>query len=259
MLNNKKKLLIIFTFLFFAVGFSRAIVISTSENLGEIGTVGFVDMDEIFNNFPETKKAKKAFRKELKKQQKKIDKKKQEVSALKNRLIKFKEERMLLNAHAGSEDGDLSVLAASQVALPGYTPEVSAINYDLQTPQSIKKSSPDNNPNKLSVTTSITRKNTKEELITPIKKLDIKIQNTEEELREKQSELNKLITLTRREFTEFEKIKKQNIFVKIHQAVKETAIETNISVVVRKKDILFGQKIVDLTGKVLERINNPNF
>ena len=39
----------------------RAIELSLEENKGEKGTIGFVDMDRVFREYPETKRAKEEF------------------------------------------------------------------------------------------------------------------------------------------------------------------------------------------------------
>jgi Skp family chaperone for outer membrane proteins len=83
MLMNKKKLSVVFASLFFIAGFVGAIELSMSENLGEIGTVGFVDIGEVFSKFPETQEAKRQFKSELKKEEEKINERKSEIFSFK--------------------------------------------------------------------------------------------------------------------------------------------------------------------------------
>jgi Skp family chaperone for outer membrane proteins len=227
-----------------------AVELSISENRGEIGTVGFVDIDEIFKKFPETQEAKKAFKQELEKNQVLVDKKKKELFAIKSELIKLKEEKMLLDTYPKEQqDGDLSTLSSTAVNLPGYTFKSKTEN---QTPEEIIKNPQDDNPyTKQSVQSNV--KST-DDIIAPKKNIEIKIQNLEELYEQKQIEFKTFVELTQKKLSKLEEAKKQKILAKIYEAIKQAAIEEHISVVVRKQDVLFGQKMVDLTGKVIKKL-----
>lgn len=239
---NKKIILAVFAFIFFAVSL-KAIELSTTENLAEIGTVGFVDIDEVLGKFPQVKTAKEDFESKLKEEEKKVEKKKYEIFLLKGKLVELKEERALLEGYGANPDEDLSANGALPVKLPGY--DVAGKNVKALAPKLQE------NP---AVETLISAKPQREEFLTPQKKLDIQIKNAEDELQKKQSEYKKTVTATREKFEELETIKKQKIMAEIYSAIEKVAKKERISVVVRKKDILFGQKMVDLTGKVLEEL-----
>jgi len=83
-----------------------------------------------------------------------------------------------------------------------------------------------------------------------IKSLEIKIKNSEEELAdfEKKAEM---------ELAEYEEASTRQLLGKIYTALKKLSEQEEISVVVDKRNILYGKKTVDLTEKLLFLLETP--
>lgn len=83
-----------------------------------------------------------------------------------------------------------------------------------------------------------------------IKSLEVKIQNSEEELAdfEKKAEM---------ELAEYEEASTRQLLGKIYTALKKLSEQEEISVVVDKRNILYGKKTVDLTEKLLFLLETP--
>jgi len=83
-----------------------------------------------------------------------------------------------------------------------------------------------------------------------IKSLEIKIKNSEEELAdfEKKAEM---------ELAEYEEASTRQLLGEIYTALKKLSEQEEISVVVDKRNILYGKKTVDLTEKLLFLLETP--
>jgi len=248
---------------------TKAIEVPLLKNRAEIGTVGYVDMNLIFSKLPETQKAMQAFRQDLQKQQEIISDKEKGLYRLKSKLIKLKEERMLIESYRGS--GSFPDSKQEQVALPDYDLLSSPDQEDItpaKASQSLNETSSPQvmiaSPSALApqvmvtkdaqVTTTVIGEKPKDEIISDKNRLEAKIATLTSEIQAKQIEMAELKKRTKTELNELAEIKKQKIFVKIYKTIQEVSKKEGISVVVRKKDILFGQEVVDLTQKVLDKL-----
>ncbi|HOX22309.1 MAG TPA: OmpH family outer membrane protein, partial [Elusimicrobiales bacterium] len=70
-----------------------ALELTLEENRGESGSVGYVDIEKVFREYPETQRAKDAFKTELERKEKAILERKKEVFALRGEIARLKLER----------------------------------------------------------------------------------------------------------------------------------------------------------------------
>src|SRR4051812_29751004 len=70
-----------------------AIELSLEENKGEKGTVGFVDMDRLFREYPETKKAKESFEADVQAKRVELKRRRAAISDSKSELADLQVER----------------------------------------------------------------------------------------------------------------------------------------------------------------------
>ena len=88
--------------------------------------------------------------------------------------------------------------------------------------------------------------------------IDSAIAAKEADLAKKQEDLHLFQRQTEKELLDYETHKSEMILGRIYIALQELAIKEGVSVVVDKRTILFGHSAVDLTGKLIEKLEeNP--
>lgn len=91
---------------------------------------------------------------------------------------------------------------------------------------------------------------------TSVPDIDAALSRKESELAAREDELRSLQRQTERELLEYESRKSEILLGRIYVALKELAIKEEVSVIIDKRNILFGQKAVDLTGKLLKKLED---
>ena len=91
---------------------------------------------------------------------------------------------------------------------------------------------------------------------TSVPEIDAAVSKKGSELAAREDELRALQRQTERELLEYESRKSEILLGRIYVALKELAIKEEVSVIIDKRNILFGQKAVDLTGKLLKKLED---
>jgi len=89
---------------------------------------------------------------------------------------------------------------------------------------------------------------------TSVADIDAAIADKESELQRKEDRLRTYQRQVERELLEYEDHRSEIVLGRIYVALKELAVKTGVSVVVDKRNILFGHSAVDLTGKLLKAL-----
>lgn len=89
---------------------------------------------------------------------------------------------------------------------------------------------------------------------TSVPVIDAAIAQKEADLAAKEDELRKDQKLAEKELLDYENHKSELLLGRIYVALKELAVKEEVSVVVDKRNILYGQKAVDLTDKLIEKL-----
>jgi len=89
---------------------------------------------------------------------------------------------------------------------------------------------------------------------TSVPEIDAAISRKEAELAAKEEELRVFQKQAERELLDEESRKSEKLLGRIYVALKELAIKEEVSVIIDKRSILFGQNAVDLTGKLLKKL-----
>lgn len=243
---------------------AHALELLLQENRGESGTIGYVDIDRVFKEYSGTAGAREDFLAEIKKREDALNSKKTSIFTMKAELAKLRQERefaltlpSLLEtrrsvAEAAAVEPSTAAVQAPQVStepaaaqpaqastaapaaavttgLPGMGIDMPGIN---RVPVSHFK---------FSVSTSVP------EIDAAITKKEAAISAGETDLRQAQLRAE-------RELLEYESRKSELLLGRIYTALKELAIKEEVSVVVDKRNILYGQNAVDLTGKLLKKL-----
>lgn len=87
-----------------------------------------------------------------------------------------------------------------------------------------------------------------------VKDLDAAVAAKQKDISDKESGLDDFQAQLEKNLVDIESKRSEMLLGRIYKAVRETALENGVSVVIDKSAILFGQGSVDLTGKVLKRL-----
>lgn len=254
---------------------SPAIEISLEENKAESGTIGYVDIKKIFARFSSQTKAK--FSREIKKRQDEVDLKKKEllnIRARRERLMweyeiaKMYEEfvsristttqETVSNPKVEISTVSLSTAAleviestATEVSQSISTAEVETAGQEVSQTNSEEDSQPYiTMPGVGKVPISLFRFSVSSSPVV----IEFEIKRLEKEASEIENAIIELKEKYDKEIAS--EIEKENfeVFKRIYQAIEEVSKREGISVVVDKRNILFGMKSIDLTEKVIETI-----
>ncbi|OGS50760.1 MAG: hypothetical protein A3J79_02270 [Elusimicrobia bacterium RIFOXYB2_FULL_62_6] len=89
---------------------------------------------------------------------------------------------------------------------------------------------------------------------TAVPEIDAVLSAKEAELKQKEDALRLYQRQVEKELLEYESHRSEILLGRIYIALKELAIKEEVSVIVDKRNILFGHAAVDLTGKLLEKL-----
>ncbi|OGS07481.1 MAG: hypothetical protein A2270_09455 [Elusimicrobia bacterium RIFOXYA12_FULL_51_18] len=89
---------------------------------------------------------------------------------------------------------------------------------------------------------------------TAVPEIDAAIIVKETDLRKKEEALKIYQRQVEKELLEYESHRSEILLGRIYLALKELAVKQEVSVIVDKRNILFGHSAVDLTGKLLEKL-----
>lgn len=89
---------------------------------------------------------------------------------------------------------------------------------------------------------------------TSVPEIDAALQKKDTDLKKAEDELKVYQKQAEKELLDYESRRTELILGRIYIAIKELATKESVSVVVDKRNILYGQNAVDLTGKLLEKL-----
>lgn len=262
-----KKLLIIPLLLSLAPR-AGALELSLEENRGESGTIGYVDMDRVFREYSGTTGARDEFLSEVKKKEGELDASKKQIFALKAEISRLRQEREFAAAlplffgeeapqaassaaPAGVETSTAPAAApeistAAAAALPGMSAPSQAapaqgapVRQPLIHMPGVGAMSLDKF--RMSVSTSVA------DIEAAIAAREKRLETLEGTLRSEQRKAEK-------ELLDRESKKTEAILGRIYFLLRELAVSEGVSVVIDKRSILFGHSAVDLTGKLIEKL-----
>lgn len=276
-----KKLFFIALLAFPAVN-AGALELLLEENRGESGTIGYVDIDRVFKEYSGTTGAREEFIAEIKRKEDAVNAKKVSVYTLKAEIAKLRQEREFALTLPSLLDTQRSVAAAAQPpqvstqAAAVSTAAVSAPGLDVST-QAVAASTQTVAVSTQALTTPATAainlpgmegidmpgiarvpvNRFKFSVSTSVPEIDAALEAKEAALKVKEEELRNFQRMAERELLEYESRKSEILLGRIYVALKELAVKEEVSVIVDKRNILFGQNAVDLTDKLLKKLEEP--
>lgn len=245
---------------------AAAIELLLESNKGESGTIGYVDIDRVFKEYSGTSGAREEFVAEIKKKEDAINAKKTGLFTIKAEMAKIRQEREFaltlpslmetkrsLTAPPEPAPAQVPVstsaadgLQSSTAAAPGEPP--------IEAPPAAPAPAPAPQGIEMPGVGRIPLTHFKFSISTSVPEIDAALKKKEGELKAKEEELRLFQRAAERELLEYESHKNEILLGRIYIALKELALKESVSVVVDKRNILYGQNAVDLTGKLLEKL-----
>jgi len=284
---------IFFLLLLSAAAPAAALELSLEENKGESGTVGYVDIDRVFKEYSGTLNAREEFLGEIKKKEESVNQRRHEIYVLKADMAKLRQERefaLTLSSLLATQEklnssasATISTQAAVSVSTPGSTPSaqtpasVTASTEVAASAQAVPVSSAAavvavstaavprpfalaNLPGMeyaAPVEKNIPADNFKFSVSTAVPEIDAAISAKENDLKQKESALKLYQRQVEKELLEYESHRSEILLGRIYITLKELAVREEVSVIIDKRNILFGHSAVDLTDKLLKKLEEP--
>jgi Skp family chaperone for outer membrane proteins len=279
---------IFFLFLLTIAAPAAALELSLEENRGESGTVGYVDIDRVFKEYSGTLNAREEFLGEIRKKEESVNQRRHAVYALKADIAKLRQEREFAltlpallatreqlnpaNPPAVSTETTVPSAAASTETAVAVSTTASAdtvvSSTPVPTPSSLISTSPTSSsliphPSSLPLpglgidmpgVARVPASYFKFSVSTAVPEIDAVLSAKEAELKQKEDALRLYQRQVEKELLEYESHRSEILLGRIYIALKELAIKEEVSVIVDKRNILFGHAAVDLTGKLLEKL-----
>lgn len=273
-------------------GAAQAMEISLEENRGQRGSIGYVDLQAVFRRFPEVGRAKQSYAEIVRQAEEQVNLKKAELIRLRADISTLKAERdaasraplyvpppapapapvaPLPEPTALPEKAPAPVEAAApvepaspltnlpgmssseplRIAIPGLPEETLSAAAPAAAP-AVAAPAPAPVPSaaeaQAQAEEQLRRRDAK------VKEFDASIAAKEAELASKQGALGGYQAQVEKDLVNIESKRSELLLGRIYAAVKDTAVENGVSVVIDKTAILFGQGSVDLTDKVLKKL-----
>lgn len=235
-----------------------ALELSLEENRGESGTIGFVDINRVFKEYSGTSGAREEFAREIKRKEDALNSRKAAVFTIKAEIAKLRQERefaanlpMFLreteqprpaeapastDTVSGSTDTAQASAAPAAAQPPADVAALPGMAVDLPGVSRVPL-----NYFKFSVSTAVAD-------------IDRAIEARNAELSRKEDELRAAQRQTELELLEYESRRSELILGRIYVTLRELAVKEGVSVIVDKRSILFGHGAVDLTEKLLKKL-----
>lgn len=277
-----KKTILAVTTALLAAAAAGAMEISLEENRGQRGSIGYVDLQAVFRRFPEVQRAKQSYAEVVRQAEEQVNLKKAELIRLRADIAALKAERdaagraplftppPVAPAPAPVAPAPAPVAPSTGAAnpvstLPGMgSPEPLRIAIPGMPEETLapaaavaSSSAPAAAPAAAEPSAAELQARAEDQLRrrdAKVKELDAAVAAKEAELASKQASLTAYQGQVEKDLVDIESRRSEMLLGRIYAAVKETAVESGVSVVIDKTAILFGQGSADLTDKVLKRL-----
>ena len=265
---------------------AAALELLLEENRGESGTIGYVDIDRVFKEYSGTTGAREEFIAEIKKKEDAVNAKKTAVYTLKAEIAKIRQERefaltlpSLLETQrsltapepvqpqqASTQAVKASTLtvisstqadAASAFTAAASTSTVGASSAAATAPlpqTAVPAGLPGLDGIDMPGISKVPVNRFKFSISTSVPEIDAALAKKEDDLKTKEEELRAFQRMAEKELMEYESRRSEILLGRIYVALKELAVKEEVSVIVDKRSILFGQNAVDLTDKLLKKL-----
>ncbi|MDA8132192.1 MAG: OmpH family outer membrane protein [Elusimicrobia bacterium] len=247
---------------------ANALELLLEENRGESGTIGYVDIDRVFKEYSGTTGAREDFLAEIKKKEDSLNARKTEIFTLKAEIAKLRQERefaltlpsLMETRRSVAEAAAQAAQAVSTetVSLSTSSPEASTSAVQGAAAPVPSTAVPAGLPGMTGIdmpgVARVPVSHFKFSVSTSVPEIDAAITGKETDLSRKEESLRQAQKQAERELLDYESRKSELLLGRIYVALKELATKEEVSVVVDKRNILYGQHAVDLTDKLMKKL-----
>ncbi|HOI41775.1 MAG TPA: hypothetical protein PK523_02425 [Elusimicrobiales bacterium] len=267
-----------------------ALELSLEENKGESGTIGYVDMDRVFREYSGTSGAREEFLSEVKKRETGLDDAKKRIFALKAEISRLRQEREFaaalpiffseepppaastapvpgtglplpaepVQASSAPAGAEISTAAAQLPGMSPGTPEAAGQAAAATAPPAqapvVQPAAPKQPLIQMPGVGAMALDKFRMSVSTSVPEIEAAIASKEKELAGLESALRTEQRRAEKDLLDQESRKTELILGRIYFLLRELAVSEGVSVVIDKRSILFGHAAVDLTGKLLEKL-----
>lgn len=241
-----------------------ALELLLDDNRGESGTIGYVDIDRVFKEYSGTGGAREEFISEIKKKESEVAALKNGIFTLKAEIAKLRQERefaltlpSLFETRKSVTDAEKAAAQPQAAAAEVSSAPVQEAGAAAPPPASLPQGLPglpEADTISMPGVGKVPLSRFKFSVSTSVPEIDAALAKKESDLKKSEDYLRVFQKQAERELLEYESHKTEILLGRIYVALKELAVKEAVSVVVDKRNILFGQPAVDLTGKLLDRL-----
>lgn len=252
---------------------AQALELLLEENRGESGTIGYVDIDKVFKEYSGTTGAREDFLAEIKKKETALNDRKTAIYTLKAEMAKLRQERefaltlpSLMDTQRSVDEARAQTVQASTQPVQAPQPSTATASAQPAAAQPVLQSTaaaalpsgvaslPGMDTIDLPGVSKVPINRFKFSVSTSVPEIDAAIERKTKELSQKEDELKIFQKQAEKELLEYESRKSELLLGRIYVALKELATKEEVSVVVDKRNILYGQNAVDLTDKLIKKL-----
>lgn len=237
---KRKIFLLLFSIFYFCINISLYGLNLSSD----YERIGYVDIKKVFNEFPKTREAKQTLKAKIKLKKEEIEKRKEEIKKEKEEIEKEQEKIKESEVKEKSTKFDIKK----------STPPVVGIQNEKKKeelkPDEIKKITNEFEVKKDTATLSKTDEFKVEKDTTTVKT----IQDRRMDVLQKEKALKDFIKQAKKEIISRDEEYVETVLEMIYEAIEKVGQEEGISIILDKKEILYGKEVLDITDNVLERL-----
>lgn len=224
---------------------AHALEIPIKRGGPEGASVGYVDMEIVFREYPEAKKAREEYRVELARQKSELSQREQALDDLKREIELLKEN---LSSPTTMDSSSSTVVAMSSSTLPSTEKKLDGSLGVGTSTSPFMRAPPASDPESkiVPVESGLTPR-------APVSSL-AEISKREEILLKRQKELEDARASSAKSLQSFEASRAKTILGRLYKALVELAKERGIRLVVDKSAILYGENTIDLTESLNRRV-----
>ncbi|MCK4532785.1 OmpH family outer membrane protein [bacterium] len=222
---NRKIFLLLFSIFYFCVNISLYGLNLSSD----YERIGYVDIKKVFKEFPKTREAKQKLKVKIKLKKEEIEKRKEEIKKEKEEIEKEREKIKKSEAREKSTEFDIKKGTATVVGIQSEKKKEELEQDEIQ---------------------EITDEFEVEKDTTTVET----IEDREMQILHKEKELKEFIKQTKKEIISRDKDYVETVLEMIYDVIEKVGHEEGISIILDKKEILYGKEVLDITDKVLERL-----
>jgi Skp family chaperone for outer membrane proteins len=206
-------------------------------------SVGYVDMELVFREYPEARKAREEYQKEVVRHKAELAERERALGDLKREIEALKDTSLTSFSVQGS-----STPAESLTSVPRF-PSLPTLDVSTETPSGVSDEFP------LNVEQNFPRETETPQVSSgTAASVAEGISLREEQLLKRQKELEDARASSAQSLRAFEASRAKTILGRLYKALVELANERGISLVVDKSAILYGQNTIDLTESLTRRV-----